>query len=57
MPNFEHLFVWKEISVTELLASTHGTQGAAQTVRCPCEPIILSIGHLESPTEAQLNNW
>ena len=57
MPNFEHLFVSKEISVMELLASTHGTQGAAQTVRCPCKPIISSIGHLESPTEVQLNNW
>ena len=40
MPNFEHLFVWKEISVTELLASTHGTQGAAQTVRCPCDHFV-----------------
>ena len=35
----------------------HGTQGIVQTVRWPCEPIILLIGHFEGPTEAQLKSW
>ena len=29
------------------------TQGTAQTFRWPSQPIILSIGHFEGPTEVQ----
>ena len=32
------------------------TQGSAQNVRWPCQPIILLIGHFEGPTEVQLNS-
>ena len=39
----------------EFLASTQGTQGTRHTVRLPCKPIILSIGHFEGPTEVQMN--
>ena len=28
-----------------------------QNVRCPCKPIILSIGLFEDPTEVPLNSW
>ena len=35
----------------ELFTNTHGAQGIAQTVKWPCEPIILSIGHFKRPTE------
>ena len=35
----------------EFFAGTHGAQGVAQTATWPCEPIILSIGPFESPTE------
>ena len=45
------------MSAMEFLASMQGTQGTPQTARWPCEPIILSIGHLEGPTEVQLNSW
>ena len=38
----------------EFLASTQGTKGAPQTVRWPCERIILTIGLFEGPTEVQL---
>ena len=41
----------------DFLASTHGTLGTPQTVRWPCEPINLSIGYLDDPTEVQLNSW
>ena len=41
----------------EFLANTDGTHGTLQTVRWPFELIILSIGHLESPTEVQLKSW
>ena len=41
----------------EFFASTHGAQGIAQTVRWPCEAIILLIGHFKGPTEVQLNSW
>ena len=36
----------------EFLASTHGTQGIAQTVRWPWKPML--IGVFEGPTEVQL---
>ena len=39
----------------EFLSSIHGTTGIAQTVKGPWEPIILSIGHSDGPTEVQLN--
>ena len=35
----------------EFLASAHGTQGLLQTVKWPCEPMILSIRHFEGLTE------
>ena len=46
---------FKNIFVKEFSDSTHGIQGIAQTLRWPCEPIILSIEHFEGPTEVQLN--
>ena len=39
------------------LASTRGIQGTAETMRCPCEPMHLSIGRFEGPNEVQLNSW
>ena len=44
-------------SVMEFLANTDGAHGTLETVRWPYEPIILSIGHFEGPTEVQLNGW
>ena len=44
MPNLK-IIHFKKIFVKEFLASTDGTQGLARTVRWPCEPIILLIGH------------
>ena len=41
----------------EFLANTDGTHGNLETLRWPCEPIILSIGHFEATTEFQLNRW
>ena len=41
----------------EFLAITDGVKGIAQTVRRPCERIILSIEHFEGPTKAQLTSW
>ena len=35
----------------EFLAVTICAHGTAQTVRWPCERIILSIGHFKDPTE------
>ena len=35
------------MSVMEFLTSAQGTNGTLQTIRCPCEKIILSIGHFE----------
>ena len=32
------------------------TQGSAQNVRWPCQPIILLIGHFGGPTEVQLSS-
>ena len=48
---------FKKLFVKEFLDSTHGIEGIAQTVRWPCEPIFLSIGHFEGSTEVQLNSW
>ena len=45
------------MSVMKFLAITDGTHGTLESVRWPCEPIILSIGHFESRTEVQLNSW
>ena len=41
----------------EFLVNTYGTQGIAQTVRCPCKPIIFSIGQFDGSTEVELNGW
>ena len=41
----------------EFLTSALGTNRTLLTVRWPCEPIILSIGYFEAPTEFQLNSW
>ena len=37
----------------EFSAIMHGTQRIIHTFRWPCEPIILSVGHFEGPTEVQ----
>ena len=47
MPHFKIYSFVKKNSVMEFLAITDGTHGTLQTVRWPCEPIILSIGHFE----------
>ena len=47
----------KKFSVDEFSAGTHRTQGTAQSVRWPCELLVLWIGHFEGPTEVQLNSW
>ena len=39
----------------ELIDSTQGTQETPHTIRSPCKPIILSIGHFEGATEVQLS--
>ena len=41
----------------EFLSNTDGTNQILQIGRWPCEPIILSNGHFEGPTEVQLNIW
>ena len=48
---FEHFLIPKKFCLIKFLGDTLGTLGTAQTLRWPCEPIILSIGHFESPTE------
>ena len=57
MLNFKIYSFGKKNSVMEFLTSAQGTNRTLQSVRWPCEPIILSIGHFESPTEVQLNSW
>ena len=54
---FEYLLISEKFSVNEFLASKQGSLGTLETVTWPCEPIILSVGHFESPTEVQLNSW
>ena len=54
---FKNLFICKILSVKVPLANTHGCEGTAQTFKWPCEPIILSIGHFDDPTEVQLSSW
>ena len=34
----------------------YGTLGIIQSMRWPCRPIILSIGHFKCPAEVQLNS-
>ena len=48
--------VSKKMSVMEPLASTHGTEGIAETVKWPCKLIIFSIGHFEGSTEVTLKS-
>ena len=43
------------ILMSPCLNLLHGIQGIAQTHGWRCEPIILSIGHLEGRTVVQLN--
>ena len=45
---------FKKIFVMEFSDSKHGIRVIAQTLRWPCEPIILLIGHFEGPTKVQL---
>ena len=52
-----NLFICKKKIMKEFLASNYGSLGTAQTVRWPCIPITLLIGHFESPIEFQLNSW
>ena len=56
MPYFKIYSFRKKSSVMEFLASNHGTQGIAQTVLWPCQPIILSIEYFKGPTEVKLNS-
>ena len=55
--SFQNLFICKKNSVIVFLINTDGTQKTLQTVRWLCEPVILSIGHFEGPTEFQLKSW
>ena len=55
--SFQNLFICKKNSVMEFLANTDGAHEILQAVRWPCKPIILSIGHFESPIEVQPNSW
>ena len=55
--SIQNLFIYKKYLVIEFLANTDGIQKTLQTVRWPCEPIILSIGNFESATDVQLNSW
>ena len=48
---------FKKNFMKEFLDSTHGIQAITETLRWPCEAIILSIRHFEGPTEVQLNSW
>ena len=57
MPNFKIYSFVKKNSVMEFLVNRDGTLGTLQTVKCPCKPIILSIGYFQAPTEVQLNSW
>ena len=41
----------------EFLVNTDGIHGTLESVRWPCEPITLSVGHFEGSTEVQLNGW
>ena len=52
----KNLFMSKKFSGKEFLDNTYGSQWTAQAVRQPCEPILLSIGYFESPTEVQLKS-
>ena len=40
----------------KFLANRDGTHRTLEALRLPCEPIILSMGHSEGPTEFQLNS-
>ena len=57
IPNCKIYLFGKKKLLMEFLASSQGTHRTLQVVRWPCEPIILSIGHFEGPTEVQLNSW
>ena len=54
---FRNSFISKELALKESLQMSCCTRRTAQALRWSCEPIILSIGHFESPTEVQLNSW
>ena len=42
--------------MSKFLNRTHGTLGTPKTDRWPWEPIILSTGHFQGPSEVPLNN-
>ena len=54
---FGNCIISKELTLKEFLYDVMLTQRTAQTFRWPCEWIILSNRHFESPTEVQLNSW
>ena len=54
MPYSKIYLFAKKLSMKKSSASTHGSQGTAQTLRWSCERIILSTGHFEDLTES---NW
>ena len=47
MPNSKIYPFAKKLSMKQLSASKHGSQGTAQVARWPCEPLILLIEHFE----------
>ena len=47
----------KKFSVKEFWASTHGSQGTAETVTWPCKSIILLTGHFKGPTKSNWTVW
>ena len=57
MSNFKIYSFVKKSSVMEFFVNKDETLVTLQAVRWPCEPVILSIGHFEGPTEVELNSW
>ena len=43
-------FTIPNLKISEFLAGIHDTLQTADTVRCPYEPMILSIEHYQGPT-------
>ena len=48
---------FKKIFLKDFSDGRHGIQRITETLRRPCEPMILLIGHFDGPTEVQLNSW
>ena len=50
---FGSSFIWQELALKGLWMMSCCNQGTVHTVCWPCEPINLSIGHFEGPTEIE----